>query len=116
MTEAEAVVLVEISTLKINSPATISHDAQTCRDENVGGNTDSCQQQRSRHAGPPSNNLEEQVDHDLGWDLNGRKDKVCEEHVQAEPGDVQADPVVCSGNSKPAQSRKGGRSREVKQV
>lgn len=32
-----------------------------------------------------------------------------EEHVQAEPGDVQADPVVGGGDSKPAETRGGGK-------
>lgn len=84
---------------------------RTCWDEDVGGNADSCQQQRSRHAGPPSDDLEEQVDDDFGWHLDGRVDEVCEEHVQAEPSDVQTDPIVCGCDSKPAQTRGGGRNR-----
>lgn len=94
---------VKASTIEIMSAATICHVVRTCRNNDVGGNADSRQQQRSSHAGPPSNDLEEQVDHDLGWHLDGRVDEVCEEHVQAKPGDVQTDPVVGGGDSTPAQ-------------
>lgn len=99
---------IKVSTVEIIRVATISHDVQTCWDEDVNGNADSRQQQRSRQTGPPSNDLEEQIDHDLGWHLDGRVDEVCEKHVQAEPGDVQADAIVGGGDSKPAQTREGG--------
>lgn len=101
---------VKVSTVEIIRVATISHDVQTCWDEDVNGNADSRQQQRSCHTGPASNDLEEQIDHDLGWHLDGRVDEVCEKHVQAEPGDVQADAIVGGGDSKPTQTREGGGS------
>lgn len=36
---------------------------------------------------------------------------MCEEHVQAEPGDVQTDPIVGGGDSKPAETSGGGGSK-----
>lgn len=107
MIEAVAVVVVEVkvSTIEIISVATISHDKRTCWDEDVGGDAESRQQQGSRHAGPPPDDLEEQIGHDLGWHLDGRVDEVCEKHVEAEPSDVQADPVVGDGDANPANQR-----------
>lgn len=79
---------------------------KTFWDEDVYGDADPRQQERPDEASPPSDEVEEEVDRHLGGHLDRSVDEVSEKHVQSKPGDVQADPVVGVGHSKPAEQEK----------
>lgn len=76
---------------------------KTFWDKDVCGDADPRQQERPDERSPPSDDVEEEVDRHLRGHLDRSVDEVSEKHVQSKPGDVQADPVVRGGHSKPAE-------------
>lgn len=54
-------------------------------------------------AGFPTDDPEEEVDHELGRNFNGSVDELGEVHVQTKSNDVHADAVVRQGHAVPAE-------------
>lgn len=91
--------------MKKNSLCVFALRLRTFGKEYVYGDAASRQQQRARLTLPASNHVEEAIDHQLGWNLDGGVDEVHEVNVESKSTDVQADPIVRGGNAEPAEQR-----------